>query len=135
MLHRPRQPLWPPWHFFRNYKEMQRVLCHDLTHNIRGDHDDNFKELNPRFNREILEFEQNTHTLGGGGECQPSSELEAEARVYVLGESTMAPSANETVEERRRRMLDATMNRLRREEEELELSCGTAPPGSAGATV
>ncbi|KAI0036212.1 WLM domain-containing protein [Vararia minispora EC-137] len=119
---------------FRNYKEIRRVLCHELTHNIWSDHDDNFKELNSCLNREVLEFELNTHTLGGGGEYQPSSELEAEASVYVLGGSTMAPPANETVEERRRRMLDATMNRLRREEEELELSCGTAPPGSTGAT-
>jgi hypothetical protein len=94
-----------------------------------------FKELNSRLNREVLRFEQNTHTLssGGGYQAAGASELEAEARAYVLGGSTAAPSANETVEERRRRLLEATMGRLRKVEGELELSCGTAPPGNPNA--
>ena len=75
---------------------------------------------------------EGTHTLVDGlGGYEPSSELEAEARTYVLGGSGIAPSGNETVEDRRRRMLEATMNRLRKEEEELEHSCGTAA-GPAG---
>ncbi|KZV68009.1 WLM-domain-containing protein [Peniophora sp. CONT] len=117
---------------FRSYKEVRRVLCHELTHNVWGDHDDNFKELNSRLNREVAEYEQNTHILGDtGGYHGAQSELEAEARAYVLGGSGAAPSVNESVEERRRRVLDATMNRLRKEEEELEHSCGTAPSSHA----
>ena len=26
---------------FRNYKEIRRVLCHELAHNVWGDHDNN----------------------------------------------------------------------------------------------
>jgi hypothetical protein len=26
---------------FRLYSEVRRVLCHELTHNVWGDHDDN----------------------------------------------------------------------------------------------
>jgi len=26
---------------FRTYKEVRRVLCHELTHNVWGDHDNN----------------------------------------------------------------------------------------------
>jgi hypothetical protein len=62
---------------------------------------------------------------------QPSSDLEAEARIQVLGSAgTTTYSPNESVEERRRRVLEATMTRLRKEEEELEQSCGTAGPAS-----
>lgn len=66
---------------------------------------------------------------------QPSSELEAEAHTYVLdggpqllGGSSPGPAGDESREERRRRVLEATMNRLRQEEEELEQSCGTLQP-------
>ncbi|ETW78704.1 glycoside hydrolase family 35 protein [Heterobasidion irregulare TC 32-1] len=122
---------------FRPYLEVRRVLCHELTHNKWGDHDNNFKELNSQLNREVVAFErakkEGTHTLVDGlGGYEPSSELEAEARTYVLGGSGIAPSGNETVEDRRRRMLEATMNRLRKEEEELEHSCGTAAGPASG---
>jgi len=116
---------------FRSYNELRRVLCHELTHNVWGDHDDNFKELNSRLNREVTEFEQSSHVLGDSGGYHPSSELEAEARAFVLGGPGVAPSRDESVDERRRRVLEATMTRLRKEEEELERSCGTAPPGSS----
>lgn len=64
---------------------------------------------------------------------QPSSELEAEAQAHILsgGSSHVLGgvsrvSSNDSIEERRRRVLEATMNRLKKEEEELEHNCGTA---------
>lgn len=137
---------------FRLYKDVRRTLCHELTHNVWGDHDDNvrlefhlaplerltlqqFKELNSRLNKEVAEYERSaqegTHSLTGiiGPVYEPSSELEAEAHVHILGGSAM-PRAGEGREERRQRMLDATMGRLRKEEEELESSCGTAGPAA-----
>lgn len=91
--------------------------------------------MNSRLNREVLAYEQSasagTHTLGGSypvyDPSSASSELEREA-AHVLGGSRVAPSANETAEDRRRKILNATMTRLRKEEEELEQSCGTAGP-------
>ncbi|VDB90657.1 unnamed protein product [Peniophora sp. CBMAI 1063] len=119
---------------FRSYKEVRRVLCHELTHNVWGDHDDNFKELNSRLNREVAEYEQHSHTLDTDRHYSGAqSELEAEARAYVLGGSGAAPAANESVEERRRRVLEATMSRLRKEEEELEASCGTTGAQATGS--
>ncbi|KAF9454356.1 WLM-domain-containing protein [Macrolepiota fuliginosa MF-IS2] len=117
---------------FRLYSEIRRVLCHELTHNVWGDHDENFKELNSKLNREVTEFERaratGTHYLTSSadphGIYQPASELEAQA--YVLGGSSQStPVVGESREAMRRRVLEATMNRLRKEEEELELSCGT----------
>ena len=94
-----------------------------------------FKELNSTLNREVTEFERaqaaGTRHLGDGGSEHAYSALEAEAQAYtfsgthVLGGSGSG-SANDSPEERRRRVLEATMNRLRKEEEELEERCGTA---------
>ncbi|TFK48531.1 WLM-domain-containing protein [Heliocybe sulcata] len=119
----------------RTYKEVRRVLCHELTHNVHGDHDNNFKELNSKLNKEVAQYEeavsQGTHHLGEswGDVYEPSPGLEAEAHGHVLGGSVPA-SANDSVEERRRRVLEATMRRLQKEEEELEQSCGTAGPSA-----
>lgn len=95
-----------------------------------------FKELNSQLNREVAEFEraqrEGTHYLTQGGDFyEPSSELEAEAQAHILGgvASSTGPAFDESREERRRRLLDATMARLRKEDEELEHSCGTS--GSA----
>ena len=54
----------------------------------------------------------------------PSAELEADAHTHVLGGDDVA-SLVESAEERRRRILSATMSRLRKQEEELEQQCGT----------
>lgn len=71
---------------------------------------------------------EGTHYLSGGGDVyEPSSELEAEAHAYILGGGDIPSGAalDEPREERRRRVLEATMARLRKAEEELEDSCGT----------
>jgi hypothetical protein len=71
-----------------------------------------------------------THYLGSDQDVyQPSSDLEAEARVHILGGGTSRDLSSESLEERRRRILEATMNRLRKEEEEIEHSCGTFASG------
>ncbi|ESK87578.1 zinc metalloproteinase [Moniliophthora roreri MCA 2997] len=118
---------------FRAYREIRKVLCHELTHNVWGDHDNNFKELNSKLNREVGEYERSvstgTHTLVDGLDdvYEPSAEAEAEARAYVLGGNGSIP---QTADERRRRILEATLSRLRKEDEELEDSCGTAGPSA-----
>lgn len=117
---------------FRSYSDIRRVLCHELAHNVWFDHSNNFKELNSKLNREVLEFEQRvrdgTHTLRADDNVYepPAIEPELEAHVHVLGGSGPAPASDESVEERRRRLLQASMRRLE-EEEEIEISCGTAP--------
>lgn len=141
---------------FRHYKDIRRVLCHELAHNVHGGHDRDvrssvslfrqllyilfqFKELNSKLNKEVAEFEQvqreGTHHLMHKGDVyEPSSELEAEAHAHVLGGGGFSSLyQDESREERRRRMLDATMSRLRKEEEELEQSCGTAGPSQSVA--
>ncbi|KAH8091744.1 WLM domain-containing protein [Cristinia sonorae] len=126
---------------FRPYLDIRKVLLHELTHNVWGDHDNNFKELNSQLNREVLGYERslkaNTHSLSDsdGWEYDPSaSEREREATSFVLGggdPGAVSLGGNESQAERRRRILEATMARLRREEEELEGACGTGGPASS----
>ena len=39
---------------FRNYNKIRDTLVHELTHNVWGDHDNKFKELNSRLLREVV---------------------------------------------------------------------------------
>jgi len=93
------------------------------VHNVRGDHDNNFKEPNFKLNREVLEFERRahdgTHTLMGDSSAyeRPPVGLEVvETPAHVLGGSGPVPASDESVEERRRRILEATLNLLKVEE-------------------
>lgn len=54
----------------------------------------------------------------------PSPEIGADTHMHVLGGDDVQ-SLVESAEERRQRVLSATMNRLRKQEEELEQQCGT----------
>ncbi|TRM58731.1 WLM domain-containing protein [Schizophyllum amplum] len=109
---------------FRLYADIRRVLCHELTHNVHGDHDNDFKELNSQLNREVTQFESaragGAHRLGGAGD------LLRRSQAYVLGGKTgsVTPLPNESPSKGGE---DAagTVSRLRKEEEELERSCGT----------
>jgi len=119
---------------FRLYKTIRMTLCHELTHNIWGDHDNKFKELNSKLNKEVAEFERSvkegTHSLMADRDVyEPSLELEPAAHTHVLG--GFGNSLDESREDRRRKVLEATMSRLRKEEEELEQSCGTAGPSAS----
>ncbi|KAJ7471930.1 WLM-domain-containing protein [Mycena latifolia] len=120
---------------FRVYSQVRRTLCHELAHNVFGPHDNDFKELNSQLNREVAEFEraaaEGTHRLQSGDMYEPEALENAALTSHVLGGSSLSRNID-SVEERRRRMLEAALNRLQKEEEELEHSCGTAGP--AGST-
>jgi len=86
--------------------------------------------LNSKLNREVAEFEattaEGTHHLSDLRDTyQPSSNEEAEALVHVLGGTSFQGNINDTIEDKRKRALEAATARLKNEEEELERSCGT----------
>ncbi|KPV75344.1 uncharacterized protein RHOBADRAFT_7631, partial [Rhodotorula graminis WP1] len=41
----------------RAYGEVRKVLLHELAHNVHGNHDTGFKELNSQLNKEVAAFE------------------------------------------------------------------------------
>lgn len=88
-------------------------MLHELTHNEISDHNREFKELNSLLNKEVLEFEERSkgEVLWDRGEVyQPNEEGRRDL--------------DEEREERRIRILKATMNRLEKEEKEIEVGCG-----------
>ncbi|KAJ7207974.1 WLM-domain-containing protein [Mycena pura] len=116
---------------FLAYSRVRRVLCHELAHNLVGAHDEKFRELNSQLNREVAEFEraaaEGTRHLYTGDVYEPDMLETVALTSHVLGGSS-GSLQSDSVEERRRRTLEAVLNRLKKEEEELENNCGTAGP-------
>lgn len=107
---------------------------HELTHNVVGDHNDDFKTLNSQLNREVNEYEaavkEGTNSLSGiigeyepgAGETSSVSSSGLVGGVNVLGGTSSAPLS---VGERRRRIVDAAMRRFEEQEAEIEARCAT----------
>ena len=49
---------------FRKYARIRETLVHELTHNVWGDHDNNFKTLNSQLLRQCMRMSQ-ARILGG----------------------------------------------------------------------
>ncbi|KAJ3763799.1 WLM-domain-containing protein [Lentinula raphanica] len=102
---------------FRAYREVRRVLCHELTHNVWGDHDNNFKELNSLLNREVAEYESRvktgTNVLGYSGEVYEPSVEDSCLQTVGGSESSAVSLLEDSAEDRRRRILEAVEKRLR----------------------
>ncbi|PKI83685.1 hypothetical protein MVES1_002780 [Malassezia vespertilionis] len=128
----------------RDYKTTRRVLMHELAHNdvrtwctypqISG-HPPEFKVLNSLLNKELEAFERaqesGSHTLRRGPAYEPATLGAAPGNVrggaYVLGGKDAAqgvPCASDQLEERRRRILQATEARLAQLDKEIDTGCG-----------
>ncbi|KAF7291497.1 Zinc metalloproteinase [Mycena kentingensis (nom. inval.)] len=117
---------------FRTYLQIRLTLCHELAHNVHGNHDEGFKQLNSQLNREVAEFEraakEGAHRLFAG-EVYEGEDEDAELTAHILGGSSSGLEGD-SVDDRRRRVLAAALSRIKREEERLEESCGTAGPAA-----
>lgn len=126
---------------FRHYDSIRKVLLHELTHNVWGDHDDNFHALNRQLNKDVVNLDWTAHgakTLGNGDFYTPQDDDEDEemendvtyeSGAYRLGagpsKSTIDITSN-TAEARRQRMAQAAMSRLtKKEEQEMDEGCGS----------
>ena len=59
---------------FRKYLSIREVLCHELTHMVWGDHDNNFKKLNSQLLKEVVELDwtkKGGRRLGGRLQIAP----------------------------------------------------------------
>ncbi|KAJ1018566.1 hypothetical protein NDA16_004848 [Ustilago loliicola] len=119
----------------RDYKTTRRVLVHELAHNKVADHPPEFKMLNSELNAQIEAFEKGqqdgTHRLVEGDVYEPSAPTLSSGSTssgdggHRLGGTVNSVGEASTPEERRQRILMATMRRLEREEQEIEQSCGS----------
>lgn len=125
---------------FRLYSEIRRVALHELTHNVWGAHDDNFKTLNSQLNREVAEYEasvkQGSHSLGdaySGGDAYEGEADDVMVGGMIGGSNVLGGGAGSstssslggslTAEERRARAVEAAMKRLQDHETEMEDRC------------
>lgn len=121
---------------FRDYKTTRRVLVHELAHNKVADHPPEFKILNSELNAQIEAFEKgkqdSTHRLIQGDVYEPSAPTlssgvsSSSGGGHRLGGTANGVGETVTAQERRQRILMATMRRLEREEQEIEQSCASA---------
>lgn len=127
---------------FRHYDSIRKVLLHELTHNVWGDHDDNFHALNRQLNKDVVNLDWTAHgakTLGNGDFYTPQdddddedmeNDVTYESGAYRLGagssKSTTIDITSNTPEARRQRMAQAAMSRLtKKEEQEMDEGCGS----------
>ncbi|KAG9128539.1 hypothetical protein FRC07_003428 [Ceratobasidium sp. 392] len=104
---------------FRSYGEVRRVLCHELTHNVYGGHGDDFERV----------AKAGSNTLSGANAYEGRAsnvQREAAVQAFVLGGGANidSPQPSDSREERRQRVLVATIARLEQEEQEIEDRCG-----------
>ncbi|KAG1053078.1 hypothetical protein G6F43_004815 [Rhizopus delemar] len=118
---------------FRHYDSVRKVLLHELTHNVWGDHDDNFHALNRQLNKDVVALDWTAHgghSLGNGdyydpGEQEMTDDITYETGTYRLGGSS-GTQAN-SPEARRELLARATLSRLtKQEEKEMDEGCGSA---------
>lgn len=121
---------------FRNYRETRAVLIHELAHIDVSDHPPEFKILNSKLNAELAAFEKSaregTHMLHDGDMYVPPEETSAEGAMGMRGGSYRLGGKDDGLssgpgssDQRRQAVLDATLKRLEKLEEEIEVGCGS----------
>ena len=110
---------------YRDYKVIRKTLCHELSHNVWGDHDKNFWDLTKEIEKEV----DKNDTLNGGRSVgneefyNPGDDVDDEhvdgggwtGGDFVLGKSKDAES--EQGMSRREIMARAAMRRMEKEKE------------------
>ncbi|KAI8331323.1 WLM domain-containing protein [Chlamydoabsidia padenii] len=122
---------------FRHYDSIRKVLLHELTHNVWGDHDENFHKLNRQLNKDVVALDWTAHgghqISSSGAYYQPDDQVDQggtttyETGSYRLGGGTLGggegvPSSTL----RREHAAQAALSRLtKQEEQEMDEGCGS----------
>lgn len=123
---------------FRNYRDTRAVLIHELAHIDVSDHPPEFKILNSKLNAELAAYEKSvkegTHMLHEGDMYVPPEETVASTLgggAYRLGGESLSSGPTSSAQ-RREAVLQATLKRLEKLEEEIEVGCGSGsnPPST-----
>ena len=116
---------------YRDYKVIRKTLCHELTHNVWGDHDRNFWDLCKQIEKEVAANDtlHGGHQLDGRAEFyNPDDNMEDADHAdgggwtggdFVLGRGEGSASKEEGLS-RREIMARAAMERARKEKEARE---------------
>jgi hypothetical protein len=111
---------------YRDYKVIRKTLCHELAHNVWGEHDQRFWKLCREIEVEVEknDWRRGGHSVGGEEFFNPEDEgVDEEADgggwmggEYVLGGSDAASGSNEPLS-RREIMARAVEERIKRQHE------------------
>ncbi|KAI1461183.1 WLM-domain-containing protein [Annulohypoxylon moriforme] len=72
---------------YRDYKTIRRTLCHELTHNVHGDHDRQFWDLCRQIEKEVerADYMSGGRSVGGAEYAEPREREEEEGMAYDHG--------------------------------------------------
>ncbi|KAI9317603.1 WLM domain-containing protein [Dichotomocladium elegans] len=115
---------------FRTYDSIRKVLLHELTHNVWGDHDDNFHALNRQLNKDVVSLDWTAHgghVLSSGSYYDADNDVDNayisyEAGAYRLGGNSSPVSTDA----RELRAIAAVARLTKQEEQELDEGCGSS---------
>lgn len=105
---------------YRDYKVIRKTLCHELSHNVWGDHDRNFWDLTKQIEQEV---ERNDHLHGGNKLSQQEfydpedtyDEDHADAGGWEGGEFVLGGTSNSQSLSRRDIMAQAALSRMEKQ--------------------
>lgn len=114
------------------YREVRKVLLHELAHNKVNEHPPAFKILNSELNAQVEAYErqvrQGTNHLSDMDVYVPPEENEdsVQETTHVLGGAGAKSVEDGDLQTKRQKVLLATMKRLEKREAEIEKGCGSA---------
>lgn len=110
---------------YRDYKTIRKTLCHELTHNVHGDHDRKFWDLCHQIEREVEQADTGRN-IGGGEYYEPSEEVAYDHGGWTGGEFVLggggsgggrASAAGQGTVSRREIIARATEERLKKQKQ------------------
>ncbi|KAI7885778.1 WLM-domain-containing protein [Lichtheimia hyalospora FSU 10163] len=118
---------------FRSYNAIRKVLLHELTHNVWGEHDDNFHALNRQLNKDVVTLDWTAHgghALNANGadfyepeDINDSYTTSWQGGSYRLGGGLKTTLSSAEARELRARAAAARLTQ--QEEQELDQGCGS----------
>ncbi|CAG8579640.1 13655_t:CDS:2, partial [Acaulospora colombiana] len=113
---------------FRNYNDVRKVLLHELTHNVWGEHDENFHRLNRQLNKDVVSMDWTVskgHKISNDEYYNPPEDTD-EDELYEGGTFMLGGDPTRTKNLPMRELLaEAALIRLTKEEQELNDGCGS----------
>ncbi|KAF2723199.1 WLM-domain-containing protein [Polychaeton citri CBS 116435] len=109
---------------YRDYKVIRKTLCHELAHNVWGEHDRNFWNLCNQIEAEVdqNDWRRGGHSVGGEEFYNPNdvgedADAHADEGGWVGGSYVLGGSSSSQTLDRREAMARAAEERVRKQKE------------------
>ncbi|KAI2632343.1 WLM-domain-containing protein [Hypoxylon sp. NC1633] len=109
---------------YRDYKTIRNTLCHELAHNVHGDHDRQFWDLCHQIEREVAkaDWKSGGRSIGESGYYEPSEEVAYDhggwtGGEFVLGGGGGTSTAGQGALSRREIIAKAAEERIKKQKQ------------------